>query len=207
MKQIIITILCLMVLAGISSSQSVSVSSFTGLWDDGGEPLVRTNRLVTWTINIETPAGGIMSSTNGFAVYLSSDGTPFGLLYPGPGFMPIAYNTLADFSNYATYSQQAFGIDGFGIDTIGFGGVSFGDPVVINGPTWTITTMVDTTLIGNYLCLDTTWFPPGGAWIWNTSSGPVIPSWDGSYCYRIQSSINHCCNSPCRSIDYNWVTK
>ncbi len=185
MKSFIYIILSvIMLFCSQVNAQEVYISSFDGEWGEAG---VLPGVPVTWTININTTPDGIMGSTNGFRVFLSSDGTPEGMLDPGPGFTPITYSTLVEFSTYVVYTEQPFSIDGFGADTIGFGGLSFSDPVVIiNEPTWTITTQVDS-LLDTYLCIDSSFFPPGGAWLWSTStSGNIYPTWTGTQCWLIK---------------------
>ncbi|MFH2048016.1 MAG: dockerin type I repeat-containing protein [bacterium] len=203
MKKIIVTLSILVMCSSTSFGQDVWVSSLNGSWDGGTR--VRTGRPVTWTININTPPEGIMGSTNGFKIYIGEYSPPHYIMNPGPGFTPITYSTVADFSNYAVYAESQFGVDGYGADTIGFGGVSFNNPVYLdNQPTWSITTMVDTTAIGNYLCIDSSWFPPGGTWTWGLyGGGTVTPSWDGPHCYLIDR-FDACCLS---SGDVNWDDK
>jgi len=118
------------------------------------------------------------------------------MLNPGPGFSPMTLSTtpyafeIFD-DEYATFSTSWFGVDGYGADTIGEGGVSFGDPAEIDGPTWIIGTQVEENAIGNYLCLDSTWHPPGGSWLWvrGDGLGSIVPRWGGPYCFLIEK----CC--------------
>jgi hypothetical protein len=173
---------------GLANAQDITTSANSAVWASGTK--VSPNTPVTWTVSIFTSGyGGLMGHTNGFRVFLSSTNDASGLL-PGGTFTAITYTTLGDFSNYASYNEIPFGIDGAGVDTIGFGGVSFTNPAVIDGPCWEISTMVDS-LADTYLCLDSTYFPPGGAWLWSTlSSGSFNPDWDGPHCYLIEAQPN-----------------
>ncbi len=172
---------------GLSNAQEVYISSIDGAWD--GNTKVKPDVPITWTFNVNTTPLGLLGSTNGFRVFLSSDGTVGGMLNPGPGFTPITYSSEDLFGNFATYAEQEFGVDGFGADTIGFGGLSFSAPaIILDEPTWTITTQVDS-LADTYLCLDSAFFPPGGAWLWTMGDDQsVYPPWDGPLCYLIEES-------------------
>jgi hypothetical protein len=173
---------------GLANAQNITVSTNSSVWDSGTK--VDPNKPVIWTVSIFTaPYGGLMGSTNGFRVFLSSTNDASGLL-PGGTFTPVDTATLGDFSNYATYAVQLFSVDGLGVDTVGFGGVSFSNPAEIDGPCWELSTMVDS-LPNTYLCLDSTFYPPGGAWLWSTfSAGSFNPDWGGPYCYLIESQPN-----------------
>ncbi len=185
MKRFLVTVICLAVLFGMASGQDIRVASVDGAWE--GNTKVDINRPITFNIYVNTPPEGISGSTNGFRIFLSSNGSPSGILYSGSGFAPITYSTHADFSNFATYTELSFGIDGYGADTIGFGGVSFGNPVHINNQlTWTITTQVDS-MESTWLCIDKALYPPFGVWVWSVYDlNDVSPSWSGPHCYYIE---------------------
>ncbi len=38
--------------------------------------------------------------------------------------------------------------------------------------------------VGNYFCIDSTFYPPGGAWLWSGATGNV--EWGGPYCYLVE---------------------
>ncbi|MFH2048075.1 MAG: hypothetical protein ABIJ12_01415, partial [bacterium] len=174
---------------GLVNAQDITVSTNSAVWESGTK--VAPGNPVTWTISLATaPYGGIVGSTNGFRVFLSSTNDATGLL-PAGTFTAMTYATIGDFGNYgATYTAAPFGVNGVGADTIGFGGLSFGAPVEIDGPAWTITTQVDS-LPATYLCLDSTFYPPGGAWLWSGNDGTTLnPDWGGPYCYLIEAQEN-----------------
>ncbi len=173
---------------GITNADGITISNFDGGWDNGTK--VVTGRPVTWTLRMDSRPIVLFCFTNGFRVFISSDGTVGGLLDPGPGFTPITYSTLYPFYQYAgTYSVQEFGVDGIGADTIGIGtpGPFSGNFPQIYEDVWTITTQVENNAIGNYLCLDSSYTPPGGVWLWTDGfSQNYYPSWDGPHCYLIE---------------------
>ncbi|MFH2048015.1 MAG: hypothetical protein ABIJ12_01095 [bacterium] len=187
MKAFIILAGILLLCFGLVYADGVTVSHVNGGWDN--DTKVTTGRPVTWYIRMDTPPSYLYSFTNGFRVFISSDGTVGGLLNPGPGLTPISWETIGDLSAAPTYSVQPFGVDGLGADTIGFGspGPFTGHFPDIHEDMWTITTQVENSTSGNYLCIDSSWSPPGSAWLWYVGQlGTIIPSWDGPHCYLIE---------------------
>ncbi len=190
-RNVLLILTVLMVFSfGLVNAADMTVT-FDGAWDSGTK--VKPETPVTWTISINAdPYGGLLGSTNGFSIFLSSTGDALNVLDPGPGFAPMTYATVGDFGLYATYTELEFSIDGLGADTVGVGGLAFGAPQQFDGtaPTWTITTQVDS-LADTYLCLDSAFYPPGGAWLWtDAASGNVYPQWDGPFCYLIEQQPN-----------------
>jgi len=164
----------------------VTVSNFEGGWDNNTK--VTTGRPVTWTIRMDTPASGANMLRNGFRVFLSSDGTVNELLNPGPGFAPITY-TGSYIDDYCYHPIALYGVDGIGADTLVFF-VFCSFPygfLMLNNDVLTITTQVENNAIGNYLCLDSSWYPPNGVWSWEIPNPIIIyPPWDGPHCYLIE---------------------
>ena len=168
----------------------IYVTDIEGSWNNGTK--VTTGHPVTWTIDVYSASiGGIAGSSNGFRVFLSSDGTVGGMLNPGPGFIsPVGDSISGMFETYGySYTIQYFSNDGFGADTLGFGGFTFGPPSLNEGSAWTITTQIENNAEGYYLCLDSSFFPPGNPWLWvaGDEGGNVYPSWDGPHCYLIEN--------------------
>ena len=190
-RNVLLILTVLMVFSfGLVNAQDMTVA-FDGEWEAGK---VKPETPVMWTISVfSSTIGGIQGSSNGFRVFLSSDGTVAGMLDPGPGFaVPVGDSISGMFETYGyNYTINSFGDDGLGADTLGFGGVSFGPPSVNEGPAWTIATQVDS-LADTYLCMDSTYYPPGGAWLWvrGDGGGNYYPVWDGPYCYLIEAQLN-----------------
>ena len=87
--------------------------------------------------------------------------------------------------------MSPFSVDGLGADTVGFGGAALfgsGIPTGFNQEVWWIETTPH--VPGDTLCIDSSFFPPGGSWLWSTTAGVVMPFWDGPYCFYISES---CC--------------
>ncbi|MFQ5498283.1 MAG: T9SS type A sorting domain-containing protein [Candidatus Zixiibacteriota bacterium] len=81
-----------------------------------------------------------------------------------------------------------FSLDGMGADTIGFGGFKLFKPGIPDGfvdLAWIIDINVSCADKGKQICVDSTFYPPAGAWLWSTSGGPVNPGWSGGRCWYL----------------------
>ena len=97
-------------------------------------------------------------------------------------------------------------MDGLGADTFAYVGIS--DNLVL-GLQPTVDTFVMEVPIqtraedtGKTICIDSSWYPPGGTWIWapiDISNPCVIPEWSGAQCFTISS----CCIGNTGNIDYD----
>ncbi|MFH2049184.1 MAG: FG-GAP-like repeat-containing protein, partial [bacterium] len=123
--------------------------------------------------------------TNGFKVY-SPDGATW---------QPIIGDTtsIGWLTNYMDGGILIYGfsVNGSDADTIGFGGFKIFKPGIPNGfndIVWWINTQLDDSQVGKTLCLDSTFYPPGGAWVWSTTGGTFQPQWNGPHCYDIVQS-------------------
>jgi len=86
---------------------------------------------------------------------------------------------------------QQFSLDGLGRDTTTVSalwttGNAPGFATGYSEQVWYIATQAHTH--GDTLCIDSSWFPPGGAWLWSLSAGtpPTLsPDWYGPYCFYV----------------------
>ncbi|MFH1374197.1 MAG: T9SS type A sorting domain-containing protein [bacterium] len=141
---------------------------------------------VPFTIEIylnNTDANGISGSTNGFRIY-----SPTGATWQTP-----TYDTAGGLDQYfdGGVSLNGFSVDGSGADTIGLGGFCMYQPGIPNGYD-DIVVKIETKMSadGDTLCIDSAFYPPGGTWLWTTPSGPVVPSWEGPYCWMVVPQIS-----------------
>jgi hypothetical protein len=124
---------------------------------------------------------------------------------------PGVYNTFIDSIVYAdgirpffgtTFNRVYFSVDGMSADTVGFAGatqiVSLGvrpgdDKVYCWVP---IQSRVEDE--GKTICIDSSWFPPGGTWKWAPLQSNVPPyeqigpNWSGQECFVIGRIPNLC---------------
>ncbi|MCK4607306.1 MAG: hypothetical protein KAU35_08435 [candidate division Zixibacteria bacterium] len=82
-----------------------------------------------------------------------------------------------------------FSITGSGADTVGFGAFklqSDGIPDGFDAVCYEITIGPIETAAGSSICLDSSFYPPSGVWLWSGSDLPkFFPGWDGPHCYTI----------------------
>jgi hypothetical protein len=145
---------------------------------------------------------------NGYRIF-SPDGAEWS--YPAretvidtiiPGDPPVLTNTFIDsvlvadpflpaFFN-VTLSRTYFSPDGQGGDTVGFAGaanlavlglVSGYDKIAFEIP---IRSRVEDHR--KHICIDSSWFPPGGTWKWaplNIANPQIAPDWSGQQCFKV----------------------
>jgi len=92
--------------------------------------------------------------------------------------------------------MNTFSLDGLWADTIGFSGSTMSGPGLPPGYNsfavyMTIRIAYDSSYDGKQFCIDSAWFPPGGAWQWayGSSIGSITPSWAGPYCFEIRPEV------------------
>lgn len=87
------------------------------------------------------------------------------------------------------FSLMAFSVTGSGADTVGFGGAKIYGPGLLPGFDDIAYKVqigpIGSSYHGDRICIDSSWFPPGGDWLWAISSITVNPDWDGARCFRI----------------------
>ena len=122
------------------------------------------------------------SISNGYRIY-SPDGAVWrgpSLIDTMPGVIPASSFDLA----YATVlyhgaTADTFGVLGAFLHGPGLLPMFDGFPYAIRIGGFEISST------GLHVCLDSTWFRPGGAWKWANGSTTVYPAWGGPYCYTI----------------------
>jgi len=152
---------------------------------------------VTFTIHFTVATDDVIGVTNGYRVYVSDQSDGSTILNPGPARDSLSCITIVDMSRYldGAFSLGSFSNDGIGADTVKFGGFALfktGIPVGFDEDVYTISTKVDVSPDGQayYLCLDSSFAPPGAIWLWALpAAGQAFPYWGGPYCYEIKT----CC--------------
>lgn len=168
------------------SPPGISISHVDGMIAPGE---IATSNPVTFHIRYHnTTDSAIMGATNGIKVY-SPDGAQWDTTYgQHTGLFTPYWDDGGIFI-------QPFSVDGSGIDTIGFGGFAIFDPGVPGGfddVPFTLTVgPIDEMYEGYQLCLDSTFYPPGGRWVWSFRNEPyeIVPDWGGPYCYTIRKPL------------------
>ncbi len=135
---------------------------------------------VTFNVRMNNTTGDpIHGSTNGFRLY-SPDGAEWEIpTYDAVGGLDAYYD--------GGVHVVGLGVDGVSDDTIAIGGMQIsagGIPNGYDGVILTITTEINSDDSGKTICLDSTYFPPAGPWIWALPDTTIVPEWGGPYCYQ-----------------------
>ncbi|HUV31322.1 MAG TPA: dockerin type I domain-containing protein [Acidobacteriota bacterium] len=154
--------------------------------------------------------------TNGFRIF-SEDGaqwtfpladttidTTITLIEPPPDpVFDTTIDTVIVFSwvdpTYRAFFDQFFvnqySVDGIGSDTTAFAGVGLsvdrGIPDGWDALSYKIILQSRLQDHGKHICIDSSWFPPGGTWKWaplNVMFPQISPDWSGQSCYRVFDS-------------------
>ena len=194
-KFLLLTMVISLLLLGVSSVYSVNSITLEDISPAQihGADTLESGTTYTLTLRLSYTDGpsALGGMTNGFRVFVDNDGNS--IPDPGGTFFPLVGDTLSfgwD-NNFTVYTVDRFGIDGIGSDTIGLGGLEFGYnglPVGFNEQAFYFEIGSDNA--GDILCLDSTFYPPGGGWLWapmEIGADNIYPIWGGPYCFYIYS--------------------
>ncbi len=147
---------------------------------------IEAGGITRFTFRLTNTAGldTIYGMSNGFEVYEKNGGN----------YYPITGDTLASvgFKNRFDlgFWIQTYSATGSGCDTIGFGGAAMSGSGIgysFSEPVWWIETGSDNG--GDTLCIDSSFFPPSGTWVWGVKSdGIIVPDWGGPYCFHVEQA-------------------
>ena len=168
---------------GQGPGEQVTLDSVDGLYAIDS---VKTSVPITFYIRLTNNTGEtILGFSHGFRIcspdgvrWTTAIGDTTGTV--GPAQFDLVFTILA------------FSITGSGADTVGFGGAKISGPGLLPGFDDIAFTVqigpIDTSYHGDRICIDSSWYPPGGDWLWSTSAtsgGTVYPDWDGAQCFWI----------------------
>jgi hypothetical protein len=185
MKRFAFILTSLLVLSfGLANAASITATLTSGA---GGPDTILTGGAAVWTVNFTNNSGvNITGSTNGWS--LTSAGNRDSLSMVDLGTIDLA--TMYDGGAFFNY----FSNDGVGADTVAYSGFALFKPGIPNGfseDVLTITTSFPDGQDGVQACLDTSYFPPGGAWLWSGADAQnYFPAWNGPLCYTLYKLPN-----------------
>ncbi len=161
--------------------EQVTIDMIDGLYNDTS---IYTDSLITFYVRLNNNTGNsIEGFTMGFRIYSYQNSATWDTT-AGENTGAITNDMMS------SLFVIPLSITGSNADTIGFGGINFGSGTGIttgfNEHAFTIQIgPIPVSKHGGWICLDTAFYPPGGAWIWSTSGGVVTPDWDGPRWFRI----------------------
>jgi len=157
---------------------SVVLDHVDGLAFNGA---IRAGEPITMYFSFVSDVEGVQCATLGHRLY-----SPDGATWSVPVIEAAAPN-LAMYWDLGVFTNQ-FGCDGVSPDTLSFSGIKLfqsGLPFGFSAPVYKISFEVDVSQVGKTICVDSSWFPPGGIWDWLLGSGDIAPDWGGPYCFEI----------------------
>lgn len=132
--------------------------------------------------------------TNGFEVY-----SPGGVIWDGTAVDTVG--TIGGTEFDGIMSVGGFSLDGAGVDTVLFGGLTFFSTGMPNGFDDTVLAITLSSINyvwdGELICIDSTYYPPAGEWLWSTGPTSFKPDWDGPYCVELDLNC-------CSGVRGNW---
>lgn len=175
MKKILIFVLLIIIAAPMTFAGQVVLDHTNGTWFDGTtEKIIPGNPVDFYIRYINDDAVNVTGIVNGFSV--SSDGF----------FTPVTIESFYSdpFIIFGDFPFNSFSCDGAGADTVGFQSYNLGLPVFYAGDE-TVPIVIHTGNFdeGSTVCLDSSYYPPSGSWMWYPT-GP--PDWGGPYCFSVE---------------------
>ena len=154
-----------------------------------GDSIVHTGEIITFDIGWYNNTGHVLQAyTNGFQIY-----SPTGAEWTTTTAISTGSIGLDEFP--VVFQVDVFNPTGSGADTVGFGALDmFGDNGLYDGyqgvPFQIEIGPIPHQYNGGMICLDSSFYPPGGSWLWSLVNGPTQPpDWDGPHCFNIETYI------------------
>ncbi len=200
----LLTIVTLAVMAFAFSAQAQDISLdldqslMTGVWTDGVDDYIGAGHSVYFPLRLINNSGSpVEGLTSGFRVYSPDGATWTPITWDSSGYFwgynyidpPGMWVVESPFVFDLAFSVNTFSITGEGADTIGFGGSKKYMPGLADGSdgiAYGIHTSVDGAQDGKTLCIDSSFYPPTGSWLWAPQGAPY---WGGPYCWEISPPI------------------
>lgn len=182
-------LLCIFALAllfgsGQANAQSISLDHVDGLYR--GDTLVAGDD-IKLTFRYQNPTANNLSISNGYRVY-SPDGAAWSWVKADTIGLTRANFELGLSINYFDT------LDHSTPDTVGIIGAKLFSAGLAAGYNNNAVTLEigfnDGSSAGKHICVDSSWFRPGGTWKWAGSGGiSAFPAWSGPHCYYIKDTL------------------
>jgi len=157
------------------------LDNVTGYYGTTG---IKTGVPVTFTMRAINNSGDYVTGmSNGYRVY-SPEGASWDTLTADS--VP-SFAAMFDLGFFI----QRINVNGVSSDTVGFGAVTGlgqqpGMPDGYDDLAFSITIgPIDSVYDGQTICLDSSWFPPSGEWIWYTTMPLDVVDWSGPHCFMV----------------------
>lgn len=178
MRSILISIILGLIITSASMAQSVWLDHVDGIHTGNDNILADNSTPIVFSIRVIGDANTHGGMSTGFRIY-SPDGATWNTTTHD------TLGTLGKAQFDGLFFLTSYSITGSGADTVSYGAARFigsGLPVGFDDVAFSITIgPIPTSNHNKTICLDSSYFPPSGVWIWQ---GPdVFPAWDGPHCF------------------------
>jgi hypothetical protein len=165
----------------IKSKSAVVLDTVDGL---SGEGTIHAGQPVTLYFRFINKSGlNVTGLSHGLKIY-SPDGATWG------GARADTTDKMGKLVFDGGVFFNPMNVDGKAVDTIGMGAFRIQKSGLKDG--YDEVTMyltigpIPESAIGKTICVDSTFFPPGGAWLWSLEKQRnTYPSWDGPHCFKV----------------------
>lgn len=140
----------------------------------------------------------ILGWRNGFRFWMVGGGARSVVVIDSALFYSQALAAGMDFDRFIRTTGPG---DGSGADTIGImtTAIHGGVPPGFNDVICCFSVVIDSTSVGDTLCIDSSWFPPQNGWVWvDESYQDVVPVWGGPHCFEV---VYTCCQGIRGNVD------
>ena len=164
----------------IESGGHVSLDHVRGLSASG---LLLPGVPISYQIRMTNDLGTVIATAgNGFRIYSGN----------GAIWTSTLGNSVGTGSDHfeESFFIKEFSPDGMSADTVGFNGIGIcgtGIPAGYDDVIYSVDIgPIDVSYSGKEICLDSSWYPFVGEWLWSVNPGERrIPEWDGPHCFNI----------------------
>ena len=185
MRIAITLILCLLTAASLFS-QSMTVGNVSPVISPG---IIPTGQIIVIDVRFNNnTAAFIKGATNGFRIYSLSGATWAHTL---PSIIDPEITMKFD----GGFFINEYSLNGINDDTVGFGGFSLNQPGLAPGYNQLAYRIeigpIAHSFDGDTICIDSTWYGliiGDNDWVWTDGDTSIYPSWDGPFCFSIQTS-------------------
>jgi len=161
---------------------SIGLTAIDGAWEGHPDTLLCGETITFYLTAAGDPSADYEALTIGFRVYSHYD---------------INWTTTTPSNSYALgwsqfdlqWTQYSFSVTGTGADTVGFAGVSYFSSGMVPSfcdVAWSATIgPISPSYHGDTICIDSSFWPPAGQWVWTNNSTSWYPDWDGPHCFAV----------------------
>lgn len=187
MRNRCLALVLILLSASFANAQEISLSGVTG---QAGTDSVWAGMAITFDITWNNSYTDTVTGwTNGFRFWMVGGGARSAVEVDSSYYMA----KILEAGMGRAHINKFGPFDGTGADTIGLAAYlwppdsAFGMPPGYNDVMTRFTVTVDPAAVGDTLCIDSSFYPPVGYWLWAHRTGDLAPAWSGPHCFMVVS--------------------